>query len=85
MLAAPGAAGHLYVCGDAKAMARGVHRALLDIRRQHGDCTEAVAEATIKQLTHSGRYSRDVWGWMMHQRGVGSAVGCSCFHHTAWV
>jgi sulfite reductase alpha subunit-like flavoprotein len=61
MLAAPGATGHLYVCGDAKAMARDVNKALLEIVRLHGDCTEVVAEATIKQLTDSGRYSRDVW------------------------
>jgi sulfite reductase alpha subunit-like flavoprotein len=61
LLASPGATGHLYVCGDAKAMARDVNKALVEVIRQHGRCDEAAAEAALRELAEHGRYSRDVW------------------------
>jgi NADPH-ferrihemoprotein reductase len=59
LLRKPGAC--LYVCGDAKAMAKDVHRALLDLVSAHGGMGAAGAEAWVKAFTDSGRYMRDVW------------------------
>jgi NADPH-ferrihemoprotein reductase len=49
--AAVAAGGHVYVCGDAKAMARDVHAVLVD----------ALGEAGVKALADGGRYLKDVW------------------------
>jgi len=55
------AGGHVYVCGDARTMAQGVHQALVDICSHHvGGDAEAVDY--LERLTDEGRYSRDVWG-----------------------
>ncbi|BFZ04391.1 hypothetical protein BsWGS_07430 [Bradybaena similaris] len=53
--------GHLYICGDAKNMARDVHAMLVKILTTKGDMSTAEAEDYIKKLQSKGRYSADVW------------------------
>jgi NADPH-ferrihemoprotein reductase len=52
---------HFYVCGDAKRMAKDVHRALAQLAAAHGGMGAAAAEAWVKQLSDAGRYQKDVW------------------------
>ncbi len=52
---------HLYVCGDATAMAKDVHVALRDVIVQHGGKNVEDAEAYLSQLANDRRYSRDVY------------------------
>lgn len=51
----------VYVCGDAKNMARDVHNILTDIAQTYGEMNAERATAFIKELTQKGRYSQDVW------------------------
>jgi sulfite reductase (NADPH) flavoprotein alpha-component len=51
----------LYVCGDAKRMAKDVERALVDIVAQHGARSTDEAIAFVADLKKRGRYQQDVY------------------------
>ena len=48
---------HLYVCGDAKMMAKDVRNIIWDF----GKMSETDAETFVKKLESQKRYSADVW------------------------
>ena len=52
---------HVYVCGDAKRMARDVERALVDIVAQFGARTTDEAVSFVADLKKRGRYQQDVY------------------------
>jgi sulfite reductase (NADPH) flavoprotein alpha-component len=52
---------HVYVCGDAKRMAKDVDGALVDIVAAHGVRSTDEAIAFVQGLKRSGRYQADVY------------------------
>jgi NADPH-ferrihemoprotein reductase len=52
---------YIYVCGDAKAMAKDVNHALRDIIVQKRGISESAAESFIDNLRTTNRYLCDVW------------------------
>ncbi|EHB08276.1 NADPH--cytochrome P450 reductase [Heterocephalus glaber] len=52
---------HIYVCGDARNMARDVQNTFCDIAAELGAMEHAQAVEYIKKLMTKGRYSLDVW------------------------
>jgi sulfite reductase (NADPH) flavoprotein alpha-component len=52
---------NLYVCGDAKRMAKDVELALVDIVAQYGARSQAEAIAFVGELKKTGRYLQDVY------------------------
>ena len=51
----------IYVCGDAKRMAKDVHEALIAVLETQGQLKRADAELRLKELRGAGRYQRDVY------------------------
>ena len=52
---------HVYICGDAKRMAKDVERALVDIVAQFGARTTDEAVAFVADLKKKGRFQQDVY------------------------
>src|SRR5689334_16266656 len=52
---------HLYICGDAKRMAKDVERALVDIIAQFGARSTDEAIAFVAELKKKGRFQQDVY------------------------
>ena len=52
---------HVYVCGDAKRMAKDVELALVDIVARHGAREPEEAAAFVADLKKKGRYQQDVY------------------------
>jgi len=52
---------HLYVCGDAKMMAKDVRNIIWEICKDFGKMSETDAETFVKKLESQKRYSADVW------------------------
>ncbi|MGB2598723.1 MAG: sulfite reductase subunit alpha, partial [Pseudolabrys sp.] len=52
---------HVYVCGDAKRMAKDVEIALVDIVALHGARSAEDATAFVTDLKKTGRYQQDVY------------------------
>nr|CCC53435.1 putative p450 reductase [Trypanosoma vivax Y486] len=55
------AGGNIYVCGDARNMARDVERQLVDILQEYGSMGERQAGAFLDKLIEADRYLKDVW------------------------
>ena len=55
------AGAHVYVCGDAKRMAKDVDRALHDVIEKQGGLTGDQALEYVKRLKADKRYQRDVY------------------------
>lgn len=53
--------GHIYVCGDAKNMARDVNEILVNICKNQGQMTHQAALQYVKDLRQKSRYVEDVW------------------------
>ena len=51
----------IYVCGDAKGMAQGVHKALVQIVSQGNNISEEDAAGVIKMMKTTGKYQEDGW------------------------
>jgi sulfite reductase (NADPH) flavoprotein alpha-component len=52
---------HVYICGDAKRMAKDVERALVDIVAQHGARSTDEAVIFVGELKKKGRFQQDVY------------------------
>ena len=52
---------HVYICGDAKRMAKDVEAAFVDIVARHGARPTEEAIAYVGSLKKSGRYQADVY------------------------
>lgn len=55
------AGGRIYVCGDARSMAKDVDSTLIRIAKECGDMSAPEAEQLVLQLSAEERYLQDVW------------------------
>jgi NADPH-ferrihemoprotein reductase len=52
---------YVYVCGDAKTMARDVNQTFVKFATEFGQLEEQKAQDYVKSLRTTGRYQEDVW------------------------
>lgn len=52
---------YIYVCGDAKRMAKDVQSAFVEFSQTYGGQSAEQAEQYVKNLRNKGRYQEDVW------------------------
>eukprot|EP00056_Hartaetosiga_gracilis_P004000 m.70237 g.70237 ORF g.70237 m.70237 type:complete len:668 (+) comp11664_c0_seq1:84-2087(+) len=52
---------HIYVCGDAKHMARDVHRCIVNIIKTTFSCSTTDAEDRLAQMALRRKFQQDVW------------------------
>ncbi|KAG1220142.1 hypothetical protein G6F68_021277 [Rhizopus microsporus] len=52
---------YVYVCGDAKNMARDVNQTFVKFAQQFGGLDELKSQDYVKNLRSTGRYQEDVW------------------------
>jgi NADPH-ferrihemoprotein reductase len=52
---------YIYVCGDAKVMARDVNQTFVRFAQEFGGHSEDKAHDYVKNLRNTGRYQEDVW------------------------
>jgi sulfite reductase (NADPH) flavoprotein alpha-component len=52
---------HIYICGDAKHMAKDVERALIDVIAAHSARSPEQAVSFLAELKKTGRYQTDVY------------------------
>ncbi|KAI8143353.1 hypothetical protein BJV82DRAFT_684606 [Fennellomyces sp. T-0311] len=52
---------YIYVCGDAKNMARDVQHTFIEFAQTFGNKSESQAQDYVKNLRSTGRYQEDVW------------------------
>jgi len=52
---------YIYVCGDAKYMAKDVKKTFIEIAKTYGHLNDALAEEYMQQLSFIKRYNEDVW------------------------
>lgn len=53
--------GHLYICGDARSMAKDVRDIVIEVIEKFGEKSKSDAEAFLKKMELQKRYSADVW------------------------
>lgn len=53
--------GHIYICGDARSMAKDVRDIILEVIEKLGQKSKSEAEAFLKKMESQRRYSADVW------------------------
>lgn len=53
--------GHIYICGDARSMAKDVRDIIIDVISTYGSKTKQEAEVFLKKMESQRRYSADVW------------------------
>ena len=53
--------GHVYVCGDARSMAKDVHEIFVEVIAKFGNKSRSEAETFLKKMETQRRYSADVW------------------------
>ncbi|KAG5488898.1 hypothetical protein JIQ42_00516 [Leishmania sp. Namibia] len=58
---------HVFVCGDANGMAKGVHDTLRKLIQQHLSLTDGAAAKHLEKMRMDGRYVRDVWSTRMRK------------------